>query len=198
MNTLSIFSLTENNLFSIILFAIGGLGLFLFGINLMSESLKKLAGGKLKILIQKTTSNTFKAILVGIAITVAIQSSSATTVIVVGLISAGLMTLTAGIGVMLGANIGTTITAFIIGIGVADYALPIIFIGAFLVVFINKRRWVLTGKTILGFGLLFLGLEFMGTGLKELATFPFFINIIATLSSHWILGLFTGISLTAI
>lgn len=198
MNTLSIFSLTENNLFSIILFAIGGLGLFLFGINLMSESLKKLAGGKIKILIQKTTSNTFKAILVGIAITVAIQSSSATTVIVVGLISAGLMTLTAGIGVMLGANIGTTITAFIIGIGVADYALPIIFIGAFLVVFINKRRWVLTGKTILGFGLLFLGLEFMGTGLKELATFPFFINIIATLSSHWILGLFTGISLTAI
>lgn len=161
MNILSIFSLTENNLLSIIFFAVGGLGLFLFGINLMSDSLKKLAGSKLKILIQKTTSNTFKAILVGILITVVIQSSSATTVIVVGLISAGLMTLTQGIGVMLGANIGTTITAFIIGLNVSDYALPIIFVGAFLIIFINKHRWNLSGETILGFGILFLGLEFM-------------------------------------
>ncbi len=198
MNILSIFSLTENNLLSIIFFAVGGLGLFLFGINLMSDSLKKLAGSKLKILIQKTTSNTFKAILVGILITVVIQSSSATTVIVVGLISAGLMTLSQGIGVMLGANIGTTITAFIIGLNVSDYALPIIFVGAFLIIFINKHRWNLSGETILGFGILFLGLEFMGTGLKELANFPFFTKIIETLSNHWILGVFTGASLTAL
>ncbi len=198
MNILSIFSLTENNLLTIIFFALGGLGLFLFGINLMSDSLKKLAGNKLKMLIQKTTSNTFKAILVGILITVVIQSSSATTVIVVGLISAGIMTLKQGVGVMLGANIGTTITAFIIGINASDYALPIIFIGAILVLFINIKRWNLSGEAILGFGVLFLGLEFMGTGLKELATFPFFTKIIEALSNHWILGVFTGATLTAL
>lgn len=198
MNFLSIFSLSNDSLTTIIFFALGGLGLFLFGLTIMSDSLKSLAGSKLKMLIKKTTNTTFKAILVGILITFVIQSSSATTVIVVGLISAGLMTLSQGIGVMLGANIGTTITAFIIGLNVSDYALPIIFIGSFLCVFINLQKWNLSGSVILGFGLLFLGLEFMGTGLKGLVNYPFFTKMITILSENWFLGILTGTFLTAL
>ena len=157
MQSLSIFLPVDTNPTTIIFMALGGLGIFLFGLNIMSGSMKSLAGERLKLLIKKTTDTTFKAILVGTIITCLIQSSSATTVIVVGLICAGLMNLTQAVGVMLGANIGTTITAYIIGLDIADYALPIIFIGSILVVFINRRKINISGMAIMGFGMLFLG-----------------------------------------
>lgn len=198
MQSLSIFLPVDTNPTTIIFMALGGLGIFLFGLNIMSGSMKSLAGERLKLLIKKTTDTTFKAILVGTVITCLIQSSSATTVIVVGLICAGLMNLTQAVGVMLGANIGTTITAFIIGLDIADYALPIIFIGSILVVFINRRKINISGMAIMGFGMLFLGLEFMGVSLKQVSTLPFFENMITTLSDHWALSLFTSTVLTAL
>ena len=198
MQSLSIFLPVDTNPTTIIFMALGGLGIFLFGLNIMSGSMKSLAGERLKLLIKKTTDTTFKAILVGTVITCLIQSSSATTVIVVGLICAGLMNLTQAVGVMLGANIGTTITAYIIGLDIADYALPIIFIGSILVVFINRRKINISGMAIMGFGMLFLGLEFMGVSLKQISNLPFFENMITTLSDHWALSLFTSTILTAL
>ena len=113
----------------------GGLGIFLFGIKSMGDGLQKSAGNRLRDILDKYTTNPFLGVLAGIIVTVLIQSSSGTTVITVGLVSAGFMTLRQAIGVIMGANIGTTVTAFIIGFDVGAYALPIIAIGAVLLFF---------------------------------------------------------------
>lgn len=195
---LSIFELANNSLSTIIFFALGGLGLFFYGMHLMSSSLKSIAGPKLKIIVQKTTSTPFKAMLVGLFITLVGQSSSATSVIVISLMSAGLLSFTQAVPILLGANIGSTITAFIIGINLTDYSLPIVFIGAIIVSFIAKRKVKESGNLILGIGVLFLGLDLMGTGLKQFGEMEFFENMISTLSNVKILGFLTGIVLTAI
>lgn len=195
---LSIFELANNSLSTILFFALGGLGLFFYGMHLMSSSLKNIAGPKLKIIVQKTTSTPFKAMLVGLFITLVGQSSSATSVIVISLMSAGLLSFTQAVPILLGANIGSTITAFIIGINLTDYSLPIVFIGAIIVSFIAKRKVKESGNLILGIGVLFLGLDLMGTGLKQFGEMEFFENMIATLSNVKILGFFTGVVLTAI
>lgn len=195
---LSIFELANNSLSTIIFFALGGLGLFFYGMHLMSSSLKNIAGPKLKIIVQKTTSTPFKAMLVGLFITLVGQSSSATSVIVISLMSAGLLSFTQAVPILLGANIGSTITAFIIGINLTDYSLPIVFIGALIVSFIAKRKVKESGNLILGIGVLFLGLDLMGTGLKQFGEMEFFENMIATLSNVKILGFITGVVLTAI
>jgi phosphate:Na+ symporter len=141
---------------------VGGLGIFLYGINLMGDSLKAVAGSKLKSVIEKSTNTPLKGIFVGFIITALIQSSSGTTAITVGLVRAGLMTLPQAIGIILGANIGTTMTSFLVTLSVKEYALPVMAIGAFMIFFVNKKRAKQIGGVFLGFGMLFYGLDIMG------------------------------------
>src|SRR5690554_4409582 len=139
----------------------GGLGFFIYGMFQMSEGLQKAAGKKLKNLLGMLTTNRFIGLLVGTVVTAIIQSSSATTVMVVGFVNAGLMTLKQSIGVIMGANIGTTITAQLIAFNLTDYIFLIITIGFCLNVFSKKRVYHYIGQFILGLGILLLGLEVM-------------------------------------
>src|SRR5699024_10005389 len=136
--------------------------------QIMGDGLQKSAGDSLRELLNRFTSTPLKAVLTGILVTVLIQSSSGTTVLTVGLVSAGFMTLRQAIGVMMGANVGTTITAFIIGINIGEYALPILGVGAILLFFFNKQVIDNIGQILFGFGALFYGLELMGSGMAPL------------------------------
>jgi phosphate:Na+ symporter len=155
----------------VVFHCIGGLGLFLFGMRTMSEGLKRVAGDGMRGLLRMLTRNVLIAVLVGAGVTCLIQSSSATTVMVVGFVNAGLMSLTQAIGVVMGANIGTTFTAWLVsGIGllkITNYALPAIGVG-FLLNMVGKRQWKHWGSVILGFGLLFFGLSLMKDAFKGL------------------------------
>lgn len=176
----------------------GGLGIFLFAIKYMGDALQKAAGDKLRGILDRFTTNPFMGVLVGIVVTVLIQSSSGTTVIVVGLVSAGFMTLRQAIGVIMGANIGTTITAFIIGLDVGAYALPIMALGAFLIFFFKKNQIQNMGQVIFGFGGLFFGLELMSDGMKPLRESAAFIDLTISLSDLPILGVVVGTVFTLI
>jgi len=176
----------------------GGLGIFLFAIKYMGDGLQKAAGDRLRDILDKFTTNPFMGVLVGIAVTVLIQSSSGTTVIVVGLVSAGFMTLRQAIGVIMGANIGTTITAFIIGLDVGDYALPIMAVGAFLIFFFKKNSVKNFGEVVFGFGGLFLGLNLMSGGMAPLRELEAFTDLMVSLSDHSILGVIVGAVFTLI
>ncbi|MFA7076333.1 MAG: Na/Pi cotransporter family protein [Candidatus Izemoplasmatales bacterium] len=177
---------------------VGGLGIFLFGINLMSDSLKKLAGSKLKLFLEKTTNTPLKGILVGILLTALIQSSSATSALVVGLVRAGLMTLPQAVGVIFGANIGTTITSVLISLDIGSYAMPIMFVGAVLIFFFKKKKIQHFGKVLFGFGMLFFGLDTMGAALKQLVELPAFVNMLQSVGDTPILGVAVGVVTTAI
>ena len=154
----------------------GGIGMFLYGMNRMADGMQKSAGGKMKSLLGYLTRNRFLAILVGALITAIIQSSGATTVMVVGFVNAGLMTLVQAVGVIMGANIGTTITAWIVSLGqIGDaakalqpsfYAPLLIGIGAFVSLFSKKDRSKTVGELFVGIGLLFEGLEFMSASIE--------------------------------
>ena len=196
MHTLSLFE--PSTTLAIIFTVLGGLGLFLYGIEYMSTSLKNLSGNRLKILIEKATDNIFMGLLTGIAVTVLVQSSSATTVIVIGLISAGLMSLRQAVGVMMGANIGTTVTAFLIGLKINEYSLIFIALGAAIVIFITTKKASYTGGIILGFGMLFLGLELMSLGLEPLKEKDWFKTAMISLAEVPILGVLAGTFLTVI
>ncbi|WP_438310946.1 Na/Pi cotransporter family protein [Sporosarcina sp. FA9] len=176
----------------------GGLGIFLFSIKYMGDGLQKAAGDRLREILDRFTTNPFMGILVGIVVTVLIQSSSGTTVITVGLVSAGFMTLRQAIGVIMGANIGTTITAFIIGLDVGAYALPIMAVGAFLIFFIKKNSIKNMGEVIFGFGGLFLGLELMSGGMEPLRELPAFTDLAISMSDKPILGVIVGTVFTLI
>src|SRR5210317_200570 len=139
----------------------GGLGLFLFGMKIMSEGLQKIAGSRMRKILSALTNNRIVGTLVGIAVTAMIQSSSATTVMVVGFVNAGLMSLVQSIGIILGANIGTTVTAQLIAFKITKFALPAIGVGAGLKLFSKDIKRVYIGEVILGFGLLFFGLSVM-------------------------------------
>ncbi len=183
----------------ITIFAIvGGLGIFLYGINLMGDSLKAIAGSKLKIIIEKTTNTPIKGIFVGIIITGLIQSSSGTTALTVGLVRAGLMTLPQAIGVILGANIGTTVTSLLLGLPIKEYALPIMAAGSFLIFFTNRKKYKQFGGVLLGFGMLFFGLDVMGDALKGLSDLPAFKNALQAVGDIPVLGLVVGAASTAI
>ena len=177
---------------------VGGLGIFLFGINMMGDSLKAIAGSKLKIIIEKTTNTPIKGILVGIVITGLIQSSSGTTALTVGLVRAGLMTLPQAIGIILGANIGTTVTSLLLGLPIKEYALPIMAAGSFLIFFMNTKKYKQLGGVILGFGMLFFGLDVMGGALKGLAYLPEFKAALEAVGEHPVLGLMVGAGSTAV
>ncbi len=181
---------------SIYFYLIGGLGIFLFGITYMGEGLKLLAGDKIKGLIDRYTNKPYKGILVGIIVTIVMQSSSATTSLTVALINAGLMTLPQSIGVIMGASIGATVTSVLIGLNISDYGLPIMGIGSFLLMFGKKDKYIYTGQTIFGFGALFFGLTIMGIPLKEMALEPWFQSAVVRLADNPIVSVLVGTVLT--
>jgi phosphate:Na+ symporter len=170
----------------------GGLGIFLFGIKFMGDGLQKAAGDRLRDILDRFTTNPLMGILAGILVTVLLQTSTGTTVLTIGLVSAGFMNLRQAIGVIMGANIGTTVTAFIIGIKISDYSLPIIFVGAFLLFFIKTRAAKNMGEVVFGFGALFLGLDLMGTALKPLREVQAFVDLTISMSDNPILGVVIG------
>lgn len=176
----------------------GGLGLFLFGMNYMGDGLKKAAGDNLRSILSSLTSTPFRAILAGLVVTVLIQSSSATTVLTVGLVGAGFITLKQAIGVVMGSNIGTTVTAFIIGIDIGEYALPIMAVGSLLIFFSKKAILHNIGKVIFGFGALFLGLELMGASMAPLEELPQFSQMMLDFSHNSFLGVSVGTGLTLV
>ena len=154
---------------------LGGLGLFIFGMRIMSDGLKKVSGKKLRTILSAVSSNRVIACATGAGITSIIQSSSATTVMVVGFVDAGLLTLTQAVGLVLGANIGTTVTAQIIAFNISNYALPTIAAGVLLRFFFASKKWQQSGEVLLGFGILFFGLSTMKAGLSPLRGEPAFI-----------------------
>lgn len=177
---------------------LGGLGLFLFAIKFMGDGLQKAAGDRLREILDRFTTNPLMGVLVGILVTVLIQSSSGTTVITVGLVSAGFMKLRQAIGVIMGANIGTTITAFIIGFDVGTYAYPIMALGAVLLFFFKKSSIQNIGQVLFGFAGLFIGLEMMGDGMKPLRDWETFIDITVSFSDYPILGVVAGTLFTVV
>ena len=176
----------------------GGLGLFVYGIFLMGDGLQKAAGDRMRGLLKALTSNPLMGTAVGAGITALIQSSSATTVMLVGFVNAGLMTLKQSIGVIFGANIGTTITAQIIAFKLTDLALPAIAIGVGLHFFSKKKYWRDIGYFFLGFGMLFLGLTIMASQVKPFSQNPAVKQIFINLSNNPVLGVLVGALFTAI
>ncbi len=177
---------------------LGGLGIFLFGIKFMGDGLKNIAGSKIRDFIDRFTTNPVMGALVGIIVTVLIQSSSGTTALTIGLVAAGLMTLRQSIAVIIGANVGTTITSVLIGLKIGDYALPIIFVGAILLMFFSSKKVQYWGQTVFGFGALFFGLKVMGGPLKELADTQAFEDAITRFADNPWLALVAGTVVTFI
>ncbi|MBQ7203060.1 MAG: Na/Pi cotransporter family protein [Eubacterium sp.] len=177
----------------------GGLGLFLFGMKFMSEGINQVAGDKMKNLLEKLTSNRIKGFLLGVLVTVIIQSSSATTVMLMGFLNAGIMTLAQATGVIIGANIGTTITAILIAIDVSAIAPICIFIGAVMALFSKKTTHKYVGQIILGFGILFFGLKYMSgdNAMGVLKTSEAFQSFI-TKANNPFLGLAIGIIMCSV
>ncbi len=176
---------------------LGGLALFLFGMEMMSEGMKKTAGKKLRVILETLTHNRFIAVAVGIFVTMVIQSSSATTVMLVSFVQAQLMTFVQTLGIILGSGIGTTITAQMIAFKLTDYALLIIGIG-FIVVFISKSKKIKSiGEVLLGFGILFFGMHIMSTSMYPLRTFQPFIDLLLELENP-IIGIIVGTIFTAL
>ncbi len=176
----------------------GGLSIFIFGMNMMSECLQKAAGEKMKAILALLTKNPVLGVLAGALTTAVLQSSSATTVMAIGFVSAGLMSLPQAISIIFGANIGTTMTAQIIAFKISDYIYLFVFAG-FIIAFIAKSERVKNiGQTIFAFGLLFLGIETMGSVMKPLATSPVFTDMIARVSDIPILGVAVGTLMTLV
>lgn len=176
----------------------GGLAVFIYGMNLMGDGLQKAAGEKMRQILEVLTSNPVRGVLVGTLVTMLLQSSSATTVMVVGFVSAKLMTLPQAIGVIMGANIGTTITSQLIAFKIGHYAYPIAALGFILYFFFKKKNIKYIGQTVFAFGLLFIGLNTMGDVMKPLAQYKPFTDAIINLSHHPILGLLVGTGMTVI
>lgn len=156
---------------------VGGLGLFLYGMENMSSGMQKIAGDKLKKILAALTTNRIMAILMGIFVTGLAQSSSVSTVMTIGFINASLLTLQQGLGVILGANIGTTITGWLLALNIGKYGLPIVGFAAIAFMFVKGEKSRTRALTVMGFGFIFLGLELMSKGLSPLRTLPEFINL---------------------
>lgn len=176
----------------------GGLAIFIYGMNMMSECLQKAAGEKMKHILAVLTKNPIMGMLAGALVTAVLQSSSATTVMAIGFVSAGLMTLPQAISIVIGANIGTTMTAQLIAFKLSDYVYLIIFVG-FIISFVCKSEKIKSiGQTIFAFGLLFLGIETMGDAMKPLASSEIFITLIEQVADVPILGAAVGTLMTMI
>lgn len=176
---------------------LGGLGLFLYGMDLMGEGLQNAAGNRLKTILERLTTNRMTGVLVGTIVTMIIQSSSATTVMVVGFVNAGLMNLSQAFGVMLGANIGTTITGQIIALNLSDIAPVFVIIGVIPMMFGKKRSTKSFGQIIAGFGILFTGMGMMSSAMVPLRTSTWFADIMTSFSNP-VLGVLIGTLVTAV
>ncbi|MDD3745342.1 MAG: Na/Pi cotransporter family protein [Anaerostipes sp.] len=189
------------NIFSFI----GGLGMFLYGMNIMADGLQKAAGNKMRELLGYLTNNRFLGVLVGALVTAIIQSSSATTVMVVGFVNAGIMNLTQAAGVIMGANVGTTVTAWLVsandwaGALKPEFFAPFVLgIGAFIVTFVKKESLKQKAEIAVGFGVLFIGLSFMSSAIGVYKDAPFFQNAFRVLGNNPVLGIVVGAVVTAI
>ena len=176
---------------------LGGLAIFLYGMEMMSNGLELVAGDKLRVIIEKMTSNFFKAIFVGTLVTAIIQSSSATTVMVVGFVNAGLMTIYQAVGIIMGANIGTTITGQLVALNISAMAPIIAFIGFILHSFSKDSRKASLGQAIMGLGFLFMGMEFMSNAMEPLREYPGFVTMMTKFENP-LLGVLAGTLITAI
>ena len=181
-----------------IIVLLGGLGLFLYGMYLMSEGLQLAAGDRLRRMIESLTKKRVRGVAVGAGVTALIQSSSATTVMLVGFVNAGLMTFTQSVAVIFGANIGTTVTGQIVAFDVKTLSFPCIGVGFLMYLAGNRRVMKYTGQVILGFGLLFLGIELMKGGLAPLANTGTFERWLADYGTNWFVGLLLGIFITSL
>ncbi|MDP2872827.1 MAG: Na/Pi cotransporter family protein [Bacillota bacterium] len=177
---------------------VGGLGLFLYGMQYLSDALQRAAGARFRELLERLTGTVFRGFVVGALVTSVIQSSSATTVMVVGLVNAGLMTLIQAAGVIFGANVGTTITAQIVAFKLTDYALPAVGIGFAMSFFGRRRGTKRSGDIILGLGFLFLGMKIMSQYLGPMAKLPAVVTAIKAFATYPLLGVAVGCVLTAI
>lgn len=183
---------------NILLGLFSGLALFLFGMEFMGDGLENAAGSRLKSFFDKAITNPLKGALVGTIVTAIIQSSSATTVMVVGFVNAGLMSLYQAVGVIMGANIGTTITGQLITFKIDDYIPLFIIIGAALILFMKQEKRKEIGKIIFGFGLLFMGLSQMKDAMSPIAQTTFFQDLILALEGNMFLGILVGAIMTAV
>lgn len=186
------------NGFSILTGLIGGLGMFLYGMKLMGDGLENAAGEGLKSILERLTSNKYIAVLVGAAVTAIIQSSSATTVMVVSFVSAGLMTLTQAVGVIMGANIGTTITAQMVSLKLDAIAPIFVGVGAIVLLVAKKKKVRDIASIALGFGILFLGMGAMSTAMKPISEASWFREFVIIVANNSILGLLAGLGMTAV
>lgn len=184
---------------------VGGLGMFLYGMHVMADGLQKSAGGRMKQLLGILTNHRILGVLVGALVTAVIQSSSATTVMVVGFVNAGIISLTQAVGVIMGANIGTTITAWLVSMSEwgqmlkPEFFAPLLIgVGAFIVLFVNKEKYRQVGEILVGFGVLFIGLSFMSSSITPYKDAPIFATAFRVLGKNPILGILTGAVVTAI
>ena len=193
-----------------VLSMIGGLSLFLYGMHVMGDALAKMSGGKLESILEKLTTNKFMAVLLGAGVTAVIQSSSATTVMVVGFVNSGIMKLKQAVGIIMGANIGTTITSWILSLSGLDgdntfirllkptsFTPILALIGVIFLVFMKDEKKHTIGTILLGFAVLMFGMDSMSAAVKPLADVPKFTNIL-TMFNHPILGMLAGLVLTAV
>lgn len=176
---------------------LGGLGLFLYGMNVMGTGLQQAAGNKLKRLIEVLTNNRFMGVIIGALVTMIVQSSSATTVMVIGFVNAGIMNLTQAVGIIMGANLGTTVTAQLIAFNLTDYAPLAVAIGVAIWISTSKKKSKTISEILIGFGILFIGMDMMSSGLKPLANSQLFADVILKLDNPF-LAMLVGLGLTTI
>lgn len=176
---------------------LGGLALFLYGMQMMSGGLEAAAGNRMKQILEKLTANRFLGVIVGAVITAVIQSSSATTVMVVGFVNSGMMTLQQAVWIIMGANIGTTITGQLIALDIGALAPLIAFVGVALIVFVKKQKVHHIAMIIAGLGILFVGMDMMSAAMMPLRESPEFVNLMVKFSNP-LLGILVGMVFTAI
>ena len=176
---------------------LGGVGLFLYGMMQMSDGLKNAAGDHLRIILEKATRNRVVSVLVGVLVTLMIQSSSATDVMVIGFVNSGLMNLSQALGVIMGANIGTTVTAQLTAFNLSAYAPVILFVGAVMYLFMKKAQVRYVGSVIMGFGMLFEGIALMKAAIVPMSETPEFVAMLRGISNPAAALLF-GLAFTAL
>lgn len=176
----------------------GGLGLFLYGMKLMGDGLENAAGSKLKFILDKVTGNPISSVIVGTLVTILMQSSSATTVMVIGFVNSGLINLVQATGLIMGANIGTTTTAFLVSMNIDNLVPLLIFSGAVMILFSRAKKRRDVASILLGFGILMLGMKLMSDAMYPLRDSETFKNLILTIGNKWFLGLLIGLGITMI
>lgn len=176
---------------------LGGMAVFLYGMDILSKGMQAAAGNKMRNILSKCTNNRFLALIAGVIITLLVQSSSATSVMLVGFVEAGIMTFTQTLGMLLGAGIGTTVTAQLIALKITDYSLIFVAVGFCLIIFFKKLKLINIGKSILGFGFLFFGMYIMSEAMYPLRSNQTFVNILISFENPWI-GILAGFLFTAL